>query len=84
LEEVCHDEFRRNHALLLNKAEFVSPSDTVSIIIADPTDNKFLEAALSGKADFIVSGDHHLLELKEFRNIPIITGQEFIARMDGE
>jgi putative PIN family toxin of toxin-antitoxin system len=69
-------------ALLLNKAEFVSPSDTVSIIIADPTDNKFLEAALEGKADLIVSGDTHLLDLKVFHEIPILTVREFISRLE--
>jgi putative PIN family toxin of toxin-antitoxin system len=69
-------------ALLLNKAEFVSPSDTVSIIIADPTDNKFLEAALEGKADLIVSGDTHLLDLKVFHEIPILTAREFISRLE--
>jgi putative PIN family toxin of toxin-antitoxin system len=64
------------------KAEFVTPGETVTAIEADPTDNKFLEAALEGKADCIVSGDDHLLELKTFRGIPILTAREFIGRLE--
>lgn len=63
---------------LLRTAEFVTPMETISIIVADLTDNKFLEAAAAGKVDFIVSGDNHLLELKSFRDIPMINGREFI------
>jgi len=66
---------------LLNTAEFVTPSETIRVISADPTDNKFLEAALEGKTDCIVSGDTHLLELKTFRGIPILTAHEFINRL---
>ena len=66
---------------LLNTAEFVTPSETIRVISADPTDNKFLEAALEGKTDCIVSGDTHLLELKTFRGIPIFTAHEFINRL---
>jgi putative PIN family toxin of toxin-antitoxin system len=60
------------------KAEFVSPVERISNIQPDPKDDKFLEAALAGKVDFIVSGDKHLLDLKEFCSIPIITGCEFL------
>jgi len=39
----------------------------------DPKDDKFLELAVDGHADFIVSGDADLLTLNPFRGIPIIT-----------
>jgi len=71
-------------ALLLDKAEFVTPLETVNVILADPTDNKFLEAAVAGKVNFIVSGDGHLLELKSFREIPIITAREFVTWMENQ
>ena len=48
------------------------------VVLADTTDNKFVEAATTGKTDFIVSGDKHLLDLKEYKSIPIITAREFI------
>ena len=38
----------------------------------DPTDDKFLELAVSGRADLIVTGDADLLTLNPFRSIPII------------
>ena len=59
-------------------SEFVVPEEKIRIIEDDPKDDKFLEAAVAGKVDFIVSGDKHLLNLKEFRSIPIITGREFL------
>ncbi|MFP4082484.1 MAG: putative toxin-antitoxin system toxin component, PIN family [Candidatus Aminicenantes bacterium] len=49
------------------------------IISEDPSDNKFLELAVTGKADYILSGDKHLLELKNFRGIKIITPAEFFT-----
>lgn len=81
IEQTEYDDFT---ALLLLKAEFVSPLETVIAIEADPSDNKFLEAALQGKAIYVVSGDSHLLELKAFRNIPIITARGFIDMIKGD
>jgi len=59
-------------------SEFVVPEERIQFVDADPKDDRFLEAAVAGQVDFIVSGDNHLLELKEFRYIPIISGREFI------
>lgn len=59
-------------------SEFVVPEERIQFIVDDPKDDKFLEAAIAGKVDFIVSGDNHLLELKEFRSIPIVSGREFL------
>ncbi len=75
------DEFDDFASLLLVKAEFVTPSEVVTAVKADPSDNKFLEAALEGEADCLVSGDNHLLALKFFRGIPIITAREFIEQL---
>ena len=59
-------------------SEIVIPDERIQFIEADPADDKFLEAAIAGKVDFIVSGDSHLLELKEFRSTPILSGREFM------
>ena len=60
-------------------AKIVTPSKKVKIIKADPTDNMFLEAALEANVDYIVSGDKkHLLSLKRFEDIPIISAKEFL------
>ncbi len=60
------------------RAEFVEPGEKVFVVLADTSDNKFLEAALAGQTDYIVSGDKHLLDLKVFQSIPIITAREFL------
>ena len=45
----------------------------------DPKDDKFLSLAVSGKADCIIAGDHHLLDLIKFNDIPIYSPAEFIS-----
>ncbi len=47
----------------------------------DPKDDKFLEAAVAGEADCIVSGDDDLLTLSPFEGIPILRPAEFLARL---
>jgi predicted nucleic acid-binding protein len=47
----------------------------------DPTDNKFLACAMEGKADFIVSRDPHLRNLKEFHGIEIVDVKTFVERV---
>ncbi len=60
------------------KGIWVTPRKKLEVIREDPDDNKFLEAALEGKADYILSGDKHLLALGEFEGIPIIGSREFL------
>ncbi|MDH4028407.1 MAG: putative toxin-antitoxin system toxin component, PIN family [Nitrospirota bacterium] len=50
----------------------------VSKIKKDPEDNKFIACALEGEADYIVSGDDHLLRLKHYSGIQIVNAREFI------
>jgi uncharacterized protein len=57
----------------------VRPTCRVDVCL-DKDDNKFLEAAEAGKADYIVTGDRHLLTLKEHKNTRIITPQEFTKK----
>lgn len=45
----------------------------------DPKDDKFLELAVNGRADLIVTGDRDLLDLNPFRDIPIIAPAEYLA-----
>jgi len=57
----------------------VKVKNHLNIITQDPEDNKFLELAKEGSADYILSGDKHLLELKNFRGIKIVTPAEFVS-----
>lgn len=55
----------------------IEPKESVTVIKNDPKDDKILDCALACNANFIVSQDNHLLKLKEFRGIKIITPKEF-------
>jgi predicted nucleic acid-binding protein len=48
----------------------------------DPDDNRVLECAVAGRADYIVSGDRHLLNLKQHAGIAILTAREFLDGLD--
>jgi putative PIN family toxin of toxin-antitoxin system len=50
-------------------------------ITKDPTDNKFLACALESKADYVVSGDKHLREIKHFHGVKIIDVKAFVERV---
>ncbi len=77
-----NEEIEWWESLTLKKSEIVVPSRKISVVKDDPDDNKFIEAAVEGKADCIVTQDKHLLKLKEFRKIKIITPDEFIKLLE--
>jgi uncharacterized protein len=61
-------------------SEIVLPPSLPPVIQHDPSDDKFLECALAGKATCIISGDKHLLNLSQFKGIPILKPHDFIYR----
>ena len=72
------DKIKDHIGILKEYGKIVEPTIKVDIIKEDPDDNKILECAVSCNADYIVSGDHHLLKLKEFKGIKIVTAKEFL------
>jgi putative PIN family toxin of toxin-antitoxin system len=60
------------------RAIFVTPQVPIAVVASDPSDNKFLEAAVTGAANVIVSGDKHLLELGVFHVVQIIRVTDFL------
>jgi uncharacterized protein len=62
---------------LMAAAELVTITERIAAC-RDPKDDKFLELAVNGRADLIVTGDRDLLTLNPFRQIPIITPAEFV------
>ena len=64
---------------VLGAAELVPITERI-VACRDPKDDKFLELAVNGHADLIVSGDADLLTLSPFRGIPIITPAAFVER----
>jgi putative PIN family toxin of toxin-antitoxin system len=69
--------------LLLLRGEGVTPAETVTVC-RDPKDDKFLEIALAGEADVIVTGDQDLLALHPFAGIPIVPPSVFLHMLDEE
>ena len=59
-------------------SEKVSPKKYLTVIPYAP-DNRILECALAGEADFIISGDHHLSDLKDYQGITIVNPATFLA-----
>jgi len=62
---------------MLAAAELVPIAERIAAC-RDPTDDKFLELAINGHADLIVTGDGDLLALNPFREIPIVTPAAFV------
>jgi uncharacterized protein len=62
------------------RGDLIIPTRKVEVC-RDPRDDKFLESALAGNADCIVSGDADLLALSSFENFPIWRPSEFLARL---
>lgn len=66
--------------LILLRGEAVTPDQTITIC-RDPKDNKFLEVAVAGRADVIVTGDDDLLVLHPFAGIPIVSPSTFLQML---
>ena len=71
---------------LLEQDALVVPGeiDVTGAIPADPTDDMVLACAIEGRADLVVSGDHHLIDLGAYQGIPIITARKFLERLAAE
>ncbi len=66
--------------ILATFSHVVEPSAKFDIV-RDKNDNKIIECAVEGKANFIVTGDPDLLELKEFKGIKILTAAKFLKEL---
>jgi len=59
-------------------------SGSLQVVLDDPDDDKVIECAVTGKATYIVSGDHHLLDMNEYNSIPIVRARNFIELMEAQ
>ncbi|MBN1351013.1 putative toxin-antitoxin system toxin component, PIN family [candidate division KSB1 bacterium] len=62
----------------MRNIEKVNPKMHFEVILKDPDDNMFIDCAMEAGANFIISGDDHLLELSKFEEIKIVTPAEFL------
>lgn len=66
---------------IFRKENKVEKAPKIGVVKKDPADNKFLACAQKGKANLIVTNDHHLLDLKRFKGIPILTPTQAIWKL---
>jgi len=71
------EQIRTASHLVTEAAQIVSHTSVVSGICRDPDDDQILSCALSAEADYLVTGDLDLLELKEFHGIKILAPAAF-------
>ena len=64
-------------------ATLVESKHKINVIKEDPADNRVLECAVSARASVIVSGDSHMLNLKNYAEIDILSAVEFIEQTTG-
>ena len=89
LEKVLKEKFKLNFHLVREiieevreVAEIVEVSSHIKAISYPDEDNRVLECAVDGKADFIVTGDtKHILPLKEYGGIKILSPSEFLKHL---
>jgi putative PIN family toxin of toxin-antitoxin system len=75
------ETLKRFFRLVFRKAVITKDIYKTDRIADDPSDNKFLACALEGRADYIVSRDRHLRNLKQFHGIKIIDASSFVKRV---
>ena len=67
---------------LLKVSKFVKVTRKVNVVLEHPADDKFIDCALAAKADYIVSGDKHLLKVGCYRKTQILSVNEFLKLIE--
>ena len=60
----------------------IVPKRQINNASRDKTDNKYIECAIAANVDYIISGDIHLLELKEYKNVKIVTAKDYLENRE--
>lgn len=80
--EVPRQDVKRLTRRIMQVADVFEPSGELKVIDADPDDDLIIETAVIGKARLLVSGDKkHILPLKRFRHVRIVSAQEFLQTL---
>jgi putative PIN family toxin of toxin-antitoxin system len=62
-------------------SHLVNPNVSLQVVKDDPSDNKILEAAVSAKVNYLVSGDNHLLKIREYNGIKILNATSLLEQI---
>jgi uncharacterized protein len=85
LPKICQAECLRHEELIeavLKVVKFVEVTKKVNVVMEHPADDKFIECALAARADYIVSGDKHLLKVGSYKKTRIVSVNEFLQIID--
>ncbi|MFH1071860.1 MAG: putative toxin-antitoxin system toxin component, PIN family [Nanoarchaeota archaeon] len=63
---------------VIKNAQIISPRRRIGLIKDDLDDNKILECAIEGRVEYIITQDNHLLKIREFEGVKIMTPEEFL------
>ncbi len=67
--------------IVMRKGKLIEVLTKVDCAPEDPSDNKFIECASAGEADYVVSGDKHLLKIGNYKKIKILPVNEFLKTL---
>jgi len=62
-------------------SDFVTPSRRINVVLVDQKDNAILECAIEAKANYIVTGDSHLLKLGRYQRIEVLNSVAFLQKL---
>ena len=80
-EGMCHEELIE---AVLKIVRFVQVTRRVKVVLEHPEDDKFIECALEAKADYVVSGDKHLLNVGNYKKIQVVSVNEFLRVLESK
>jgi len=64
---------------IVDSGILVVPKQKIHVITKDPADNKFLECAVTSKADYLITGNTHHFDFKQFEGVKIVTPAQFLT-----
>lgn len=68
--------------LISEQGIWTEPTETLTVVTADESDNRYLECAISGGAAYVVTEDDHLLRVGNHQGISVITPAAFVTLLD--
>lgn len=68
--------------LISEQGIWVEPAETLAVVTADESDNRYLECAVAGGARYVVTGDEHLLTIGEYQGITILSPAAFVTWLE--
>lgn len=79
--KISEDEIQRTILALIRTADVVNVKTKIKAVKEDPKDDMVIETAIDGRADIIVTGDNHLLTLKNFSGVKVTTVEKMLVSL---